>query len=108
MLKSNKPDGCCPKPLSLVKSPSCDKSEKHEKQEVKLQHEDFYDTQSDNDQNWFEANKHSLFYFISLVFYCCTLIMLVAAFLKLKCKSFDYFKLFFFVNTQFTFGMKIK
>ena len=66
------------------------------------------DTQSESDQTWFEANKHSVFHFIALIIYCFTLLMLVAAFLKLKCKTFDYIKILFFLNNTFTFGLKIK
>lgn len=45
---------------------------------------------------------------LALLFYCLTLLMLLTAFIRLKCKTFDLFKLMFFLSTTMTFGQKIK
>lgn len=45
---------------------------------------------------------------LALLFYCFTLMLLLAGFLTLKCKTFDFFKLMFFLSNTMTFGLKIK
>jgi hypothetical protein len=42
------------------------------------------------------------------LFYFFTLVILVLTFIQLKCKTFDLFKVLFFLSSTFTFGMKIK
>lgn len=58
--------------------------------------------------SWFEQHKHSLLYTAAHLFYFFTLVILVLTFIQLKCKTFDLFKVLFFLSSTFTFGLKIK